>query len=131
MLSINYKPAFEHPVLRAFAMFLALLTLFPLLVTINHAPHYAGVLPFEFWLIPALLVLSILVWCTLDIDSAGALTLTWKFAGFALKTVKSEQFSLAPEKKYLRLTLDGHIKTALVFPDKNHTSVIMIRHLAK
>lgn len=130
MLSINYRPAFEHPVFRAFALFLALLSIFPLLVAINHTPHYDGVLPLEFWLVPLLLALSALFWFTLDIDAAGAVTLTWKFAGITIKTVKGNHFSLNREKKHIRLILDGNIKTSLVFSDKS-SSMIIIRHLAK
>lgn len=52
---IKYIPVFDNGQVRAIAFGLALLSCFLVLSLFNHAPRYGGLLPTEFWVVPAIL----------------------------------------------------------------------------
>lgn len=125
MLSIKYLPLVEHPVFRAFALFMGLISTVPLLFTVNHTPNYSGMLPLEFMLIPIALLVSAAIWCDLTITSKVEITLTWRFAGLAIKSVKANSFALVREQKYLRLVLNDKISTSILLSEQSDTAIIL------
>ncbi len=110
---IKYIPMVTHPLLRVIGAALLVVSLLPLLYSINHFPNYGGVLPFEFLLAPSLYILALCVHCDIVPLPAGRFSIQWGLLWFKFKPETVEDVVLLPHGKFHQLagTVDGKQKT--------------------
>lgn len=109
---IKYIPIINHPLLRVVGAALLVISLLPLLFSINHLPNYGGVLPIEFLLAPCIYIFALCVHCEIVPLPAYRFRIQWRFLGFKFKAETAENVILVQHGKFHQLTatVDGRPK---------------------
>lgn len=125
---IKYRPAIDHPVLRALTCVLTLLSLFEAGLILNHATTYSGFGPIEFMVFPVLLFCCLAFTIQIHVSGNQEASVSTFFLGFKVKAFLPAKAELTQSGKVAHYKIDKFSFPILFFSNEKKYWMALLDH---